>query len=51
MSSFPKDYKKLDNKIPVKKENFISSLYEVEHFLCNFKKIVKSIKIYRLFKS
>lgn len=33
-----------------KKENTLHSLYEVEHFLCNMKKVFKSIKLYNLFK-
>lgn len=33
-----------------KKENTISSLFEVEHFLCNFQKIAKSIKLYNILK-
>ncbi len=33
-----------------KKENMLCSLNEVEHFLCNFKKVVKSIEIYKLLK-
>lgn len=33
-----------------KKENTIGSLYEVEHFLCNFRKIIKGIKLYNIFR-
>lgn len=32
------------------KENAINSLYEVEHFLCNFRKICKAINLYKLLK-
>ena len=40
--------KKLDFKR--KKENAINSLYEVEHFLCNFKKICNAINLYKILK-
>ena len=33
-----------------KKENFVCSLYEVENFLCQASKVVKSIKLCSLFK-
>lgn len=33
-----------------KKESTIGSLYEVEHFLCNFKQICKGIEFYKLFR-
>ncbi len=33
-----------------KKENTIHSLFEVEHFLCNFKNICKGIKLYQIIK-
>lgn len=33
-----------------KKENTVRSLFEVENFLCNFKKITKGLKIYQLLK-
>ena len=33
-----------------KKENTICSLFEVEHFLCNFKKTIKCIKLYKILK-
>ena len=33
-----------------KKENAINSLLEVEHFLCNFKKTIKCIKLYKILK-
>lgn len=33
-----------------KKENAINSLYEVEHFLCNFRKICKAINLYKIIK-
>lgn len=39
---------KLDFK--QKKENTVRSLFEVENFLCNFKKFSKGMKIYQLFK-
>ena len=33
-----------------KKENAINSLFEVEHFLCNFKKICNTINLYKILK-
>lgn len=33
-----------------KKENTISSLFEVEHFLRDFKNIFKYIKLYKILK-
>lgn len=33
-----------------KKDNTIHSLFEVEHFLCNFKKILNTIKLYKILK-
>lgn len=33
-----------------KKENTISSLFEVEQFLCNFKNICKCIKLFKIFR-
>lgn len=33
-----------------KKENAISSLFEVEHFLCNLKKIFNTITLYHILK-
>lgn len=32
------------------KKNTINSLHEVESFLCNFTKIFKSIKLYKIVK-
>lgn len=40
--------KKIDFKC--QKENAINSLYEVEHFLCNFKKICKAINLYKILR-
>lgn len=39
-------------KISIKKrkDNTLHSLQEVEYFLCNIKKIFKSIKLYKLLK-
>ena len=34
----------------LKKENAINSLFEVEHFLCNLKKICKAIDLYKILK-
>ncbi len=33
-----------------RKENTVASLFEVEHFLCNFKNVVKGIKLYQILK-
>lgn len=33
-----------------KKESPVCSLYEVEHFLCNFKDFVKCLKLYQILK-
>lgn len=33
-----------------KKENAIYSLFEVEHFLCDFKKICNTICLYKILK-
>lgn len=44
----PSKSKKIDFKN--KKENTISSLFEVENFLTNFKKIFKYIKLYKFLK-
>ncbi len=33
-----------------KKENTVHSLFEVEHFLCNFKNICKGIKLYGILR-
>lgn len=33
-----------------KKDNTIHSLFEVEHFLCNFRKLVNTIKLYKILR-
>lgn len=33
-----------------KKENAINSLYEVEHFLCNLKKVCNITQLYKILK-
>ncbi len=33
-----------------KKDNTINSLFEVEHFLCDFKKIINTINLYKILK-
>lgn len=33
-----------------KKENVSHSLFEVEHFLCNFRNVVKGFKLYNIIK-
>ncbi len=34
-----------------RKENTLCSLQQVENFLCNFTKFIKTIKIYNFFKN
>ncbi len=33
-----------------KKENTVHSLFEVEHFLCDFQNICKGLKIYKIIR-
>lgn len=33
-----------------KKENTICSLFEVEHFLCDFHKFINTLKLYHILK-
>ena len=33
-----------------KKKNALDSLYEVEHFLCNFRNICKAFNLYKIIK-
>ena len=40
--------KKIDFKC--KKENAINSLFEVEHFLCNLKKVCNTVELYKILK-
>ena len=40
--------KKFDLKC--KKENVINSLFEVEHFLCNQKKVCNTVCLYKILK-
>lgn len=48
----PKKERKKENKIDFiqKKDNTINSLFEVEHFLCDFKKLINTIKLYKILK-
>lgn len=48
----PKKELKKENKIDFiqKKDNTIHSLFEVEHFLCDFKKLINTIKLYKILK-
>lgn len=48
----PKTEIKKEKKIDFnqKKDNTIHSLFEVEHFLCDFKKIVNTIKLYKILR-
>ncbi len=41
---------KKKNSFCEKKDNTIRSLQEVEHFLCNWKKALKAIKLYHILK-
>lgn len=41
---------KKKNKFLVMKDNTLKSLKEVEFFLGNWKRVVKGIKIYKIFK-
>lgn len=41
---------KKPNKFIIKKDNTIKSLKEVEYFLCNWKRVVKGIKLYKILK-
>ena len=41
---------KKKNKFLIKKENTLKSLKEVEFFLCNWKRVVKGIKLYKILK-
>lgn len=41
---------KKKNKFIIKKENTLKSLKEVEYFLCNWKRVVKGIKLYKILK-
>ncbi len=43
---------KKGNKIDFiqKKDNTIHSLFEVEHFLCDFKKVLNTIKLYKILR-
>ena len=43
-----KPHEKFDFKN--RKENTINSLFEVEHFLCNFKNVLKGVKLYHILK-
>ncbi len=46
-----KDIKKDKFDFKKKKENTLSSLYEVENFLFNYKHFAKYVKLYKLFKN
>ena len=43
-----KKEKKID--FITKKDNTIHSLFQVEHFLCEFKKLINTIKLYKILK-
>ena len=42
--------KKKKSKFQIKKENTMQSLLEVEHFLGNWKKTLKGVKLYHVLK-
>lgn len=41
---------KKKNKFLIKKDNTLKSLKEVEFFLCNWKRVAKGIKLYKILK-
>jgi len=41
---------KKKNKFLIKKDNTLKSLKEVEFFLCNWKRVVRGIKLYKILK-
>ena len=41
---------KKKNKFIAKKDNTLKSLKEVEYFLCNWKRALKGIKLYKILK-
>lgn len=45
-----REYKKNKFNFKRKKENAINSLFEVEHFLRDFKKIFNTISLYKILK-
>lgn len=50
MEKLPENNNKKKLNFSCCKDNTIKSLQEVEYFLCNFSKILKSIKIYKFIK-
>ena len=42
---------KKKNRFLIKKDNTLKSLKEVEFFLCNWKRVVKGIKLYKILKT
>lgn len=48
----PKTEIKKEKKIDFiqKKDNTIHSLFEVEHFLCDLKKLINTVKLYKILK-
>ena len=48
MENKSSDKKKIDFKC--KKENAINSLFEVEHFLCDLKRICNTVGLYKILK-
>ena len=47
--NFTREEKK-KNKLVTMKDNTAKSLKEVEFFLCNWKRVVKGIKLYKILK-
>ena len=45
-----RDCKKKNFDFKCKKENAINSLFEVEHFLCDLKKICNTMCLYKILK-
>lgn len=50
MENKDNNYKKKKFDFKSKKENAINSLFEVEHFLCNIKKVCNTIDLYKILK-
>ena len=50
ISDFELKREKNNNKFCIKKDNTLKSLKEVEFFLCNWKKVIKGIRLYKILK-
>lgn len=45
-----RDHKKKKFDFKQKKENAVNSLFEVEHFLCDLKKVCNTVCLYKILK-